>query len=290
LATSSLHPLFTTIALLTLASLLASMTRSSYLLLLLLLLLQLSSHLQLSSAAVISVNLTSRYPIDRRIYGTNFATENLLSWGTALNRNGGDAISNWNWQLDASNSGSDWYFITEPFTPSCNNGSSNDCQLSASFAAGASFISTISTIGHVTSTTQKKWSFSVAYYGAQTGTECTGDGGASWCAGDAGNGILVSGNTVLRNNLSWYQPSTPADAVAFVQHMRSVTGAAEFDANAILQLDNEPDNWSEESKDSRSCCVDRLQRLTASPRCCAPAVCCVQGQRASRLPSPAFDV
>ena len=209
----------------------------------LLLLCLLSLSHQLGSAALISVNLTSRHPIDRRIYGTNFATENLLAWGTELNRNGGDAISNWNYQLDASNSGSDWYFITEPFTPSCSNGSSNDCQLRATFAAGASFVSTISTIGHVTSTTQKRWSFSVAYYGAQTGTECTGDGDASWCAGDAGDGILVSGNTVLRNNLSWYQPSTPADAVAFVQHQRAVVGAAAFDAKAILQLDNEPDNW-----------------------------------------------
>ena len=202
----------------------------------------------LTRAAVVKVDLTQSHPISPLIYGTNFATSNLLSWDSALNRNGGNSMSNWNWLLDATNSGNDWYFLSNPSSNSYPNGSTNDLQMDATFAAHSTFLTTISTIGWVTQTRQKAWSFSVAYYGAQQSTECVGDGNAAYCAADAGNGVLTNGNE-LYNNLTNYKASKPADAVAFVAHMRQRATPAVFDANTILQLDNEPDIWDSTHRD-----------------------------------------
>ena len=199
-------------------------------------------------AAVVSVTLNHSAPFSPLLYGVNFATSALLSWGTPANRNGGNAMTNWNWQLDATNSANDWYFLSEPLSSAYPAGSSNDLQMDATFAAGATFITTVSTIGHVTNTRQKVWSFSVAHYGAQQSNECIGDGNQSYCAADAGNGVLLN-TTRLHDNLTWYQSYTTSDAIAFVGHMQARATPPVFNPSVILQLDNEPDIWHETHAD-----------------------------------------
>src|SRR5687767_10742269 len=52
-----------------------------------------------------------RRPIDRRIYGVAFASSSdLLALNVPLHRHGGNATSRYNWQLNASNRGEDWFF------------------------------------------------------------------------------------------------------------------------------------------------------------------------------------
>jgi len=182
-----------------------------------------------------------------------------------VNRNGGNAMSNWNWQLDATNAGSDWYFLSNPQSSSFPSGSTNDLQMDATLAAHSTYVTQVSAIGWVTGTRQKVWSFSVAHYGPQQSNECVGDGGASYCAADAGNGVLADG-TVLYNNRTWYQPYTPTDAVSFVQHMRQRATPAIFDPSIIVQLDNEPDIWHSTHRDCHPTAVtyDELWNYTVS--------------------------
>ena len=144
--------------------------------------------------------------------------------------------------------GNDWYFLSNPLSNSYPDGSTNDLQLAATLAAHSTYITQVSAIGWVTSTRNKVWSFSVAVYGAQQSTECDGDGHAPYCAADAGNGVLANGNK-LYNNLTWYQPYTPADALAFTAHMRQRATPQVFDSSVILQLDNEPDIWDSTHRD-----------------------------------------
>ena len=199
-------------------------------------------------SADVRVNLSSSHPISRLVYGANYASSTLLSWGVGVNRNGGDAQSNWNWQLDATNSGADWYFLSNPQSDAYPDGSTNDLLMDATFAARSTYVTQVSAIGWVTATRQKEWSFSVAHYGAQKSNECIGDGGSVYCAADAGNGVLTDG-TVLSNNRTWYQPYSPSDAVSFVAHMRQRASPAVFDPSIIVQLDNEPDIWHETHRD-----------------------------------------
>ena len=99
--------------------------------------------------AVVSVNLSSSllFPISPSVYGANFASSTMLQWGVGVNRNGGNAQSVWNWQLDATNSGADWYFLSEPYSHSYPSGSSNDLQMDATFTARSTYITQVSAIG-----------------------------------------------------------------------------------------------------------------------------------------------
>ena len=56
-----------------------------------------------------------RHPISPEIYGMNFADQSLAQeLKLPVNRWGGNATTRYNWQLDISNRGSDWYFENIP--------------------------------------------------------------------------------------------------------------------------------------------------------------------------------
>src|SRR5437879_5846030 len=53
----------------------------------------------------------NRHPINPNIYGVAFASSaELAELNAPLNRSGGNDASRYNWQLNASNHGSDFYF------------------------------------------------------------------------------------------------------------------------------------------------------------------------------------
>ena len=53
----------------------------------------------------------NRHPINPNIYGVAYATTAALEdLNAPLNRYGGNNTSRYNWQLNADNRGSDWYF------------------------------------------------------------------------------------------------------------------------------------------------------------------------------------
>src|SRR6266850_3643476 len=53
----------------------------------------------------------NRHNINPNIYGVAFATQaQLTDLNCPLNRSGGNATSQYNWQLNADNRGNDWFF------------------------------------------------------------------------------------------------------------------------------------------------------------------------------------
>src|SRR4029079_9214104 len=64
--------------------------------------------------AAVSIDVdanVNRHPISPDIYGVALAsTAQLSDLNATLNRSGGNAASRYNWQLNASNRGFDWYF------------------------------------------------------------------------------------------------------------------------------------------------------------------------------------
>src|SRR5262249_24398491 len=91
----------------------------------------------------------NRRTINPNIYGVAFATTaQLADLNAPLNRRGGNATSQYNWQCNCDNRGSDWYF------ESLDDGSSvagkvNDDFIAATRAANAQALLTIPTIGWV---------------------------------------------------------------------------------------------------------------------------------------------
>jgi len=180
-----------------------------------------------------------RHPISPLVYGVAYGDATTLSGLNApVNRLGGNNTSRYNWQVNADNRGSDWYFESIPFadTP----GEVGDTFVSASRAGGAAPMLTIPTVGWVARVgpgRTKLSSFSIAKYGPQTGNDW------QWFP-DAGNGIRTGGAFVTGNDPN--DSGIPADSLfqqGWVQHLVSTWGAAGTGGVRYYLLDNEPSIW-----------------------------------------------
>jgi hypothetical protein len=188
----------------------------------------------------------NRHPISPLIYGVAFATQaQLADLNAPLNRQGGNATSRYNWQANASNRAADWYFESIGES-SATAGESADTFIDQSRAAGSEPVLTVPMLDWVAKlgpNRAKRASFSIAKYGAQTGSDW------QWFP-DAGNGILTSGSNVVGND--------PADANLFVntsfqqgwlQHLVGRLGGAAAGGVRYYSLDNEPSLWHSTHRD-----------------------------------------
>ena len=190
----------------------------------------------------------NRRPIDPNIYGVAHAsTAELNDLNSPLNRNGGNNTTRYNWQLNADNRGNDWYYesIAES---SATAGERGDTFITNARAANAKAMLTvpmIEWIAKVGPNRTKLASFSVAKYGAQTGTDW------QWFP-DAGNGVRTNGQFVTGNDPNDANvPSTSLVQQGWVQHLVGRWGT---NANGGLRyyiLDNEPSIWHSTHRDVR---------------------------------------
>src|SRR5437870_6216060 len=108
-----------------------------------------STHAQ-NANVTINVDATAnRRPINPNIYGVAHATTaQLTDLNSPLNRNGGNNTTRYNWQLNADNRGSDWYFESVG-DASATPGERGDTFIANSKAASAQAMLTIPLIGWV---------------------------------------------------------------------------------------------------------------------------------------------
>ena len=197
-------------------------------------------------AVTVTVDTSAdRHPISPLIYGVAYGDATTLSGLNApLNRLGGNNTSRYNWQVNADNRGSDWYFESIPFadTP----GEVGDSFVSVTKAAAAQPMLTIPTVGWVARVgagRSKLASFSIAKYGSQTGNDW------QWFP-DAGNGIHPGGSFVTGNDPN--DSGVPADSLfqqAWAQHLVSTWGLSSAGGLAYYILDNEPSIWHATHRD-----------------------------------------
>ena len=189
----------------------------------------------------------NRRPIDPRIYGVAFASSNQLNELNApLNRSGGNGTTRYNWQLNAANHASDWYFESLA-SSSATPGADGDEHIQNSRAAGADAMLTIPIIGWVAKLGPSRGrlsSYSIAKYGAQT------DSDWQWFP-DAGNGISSATSQAITNN-------NPNDAnttvgtnfqAGWVQHLTNRWSTAVNGGLRYYILDNEWSLWHETHRD-----------------------------------------
>ncbi|MDR3422956.1 MAG: glycoside hydrolase family 44 protein [Xanthobacteraceae bacterium] len=189
---------------------------------------------------------TGRHAISPLIYGVAFgAPADLTQLGVPLNRSGGNSESMYNWLLNATNLGQDWYFESYPST-SAAPGGDGDTFIRQSKSAGAAPMLTIPMIGWVAKLGPNRAilpSFSVAKYGAQ----CQVD---PYLA-DAGDGIHTDCSTdIVDNNPDdANQPDTPAAEQAWVKHLVATWGGAAKGGLRHYIMDNEPSIWFSTHRD-----------------------------------------
>jgi hypothetical protein len=198
-------------------------------------------------AVTVTVNAaTERRAIDPRIYGLNYATTaQLIDLRVTLNRSGGNNTTRYNWQQNADNRGSDWYFESVPLGPA-TAGESADTFFSETRAGGAEPMLTIPMVGWVgrlAANRDKLASFSIAKYGAQQ------DADWQWFP-DAGNGVRTNGQFVTGNDPN--DASVPSDVdfqAGWMQHLVNKWGAASGTGLKYYILDNEPAIWHATHRD-----------------------------------------
>lgn len=194
-------------------------------------------------AVVLNVNANADLRlIDPRIYGVAFAsTSDLNNLNATTNRSGGNATSQYNWQINAANRASDWYFQSIGSASSVP-GADGDQFIQSSRAGGADPMLTIPMVGWVAklgANRAKLAGYSIAKYGAQTGND------AQWFP-DAGNGIQAGTNA----RITWNDPNDaaiPADQNfqrGWVQHLVNTWGQSTSGGLRYYFLDNEVSLWS----------------------------------------------
>ena len=139
------------------------------------------------NTAPVAINVdaaANRHAINAQVYGTAYASSDMLAdLNITLNRQGGNPTTRYNWQQNASNHASDWYFESMP-EGDATPGGSVDGFIAPTLAARAQAMVTVPTLGWVAklgANSSKTSSFSVKKYGAQQSVD-------GWMT-DAGNGV-----------------------------------------------------------------------------------------------------
>jgi len=199
-----------------------------------------SVHAQNPPAAITVDTNANRRAINPLIYGVAHAdTASLADLNSPLNRWGGNNTTRYNWELNADNRGSDWYFESLAYA-SATPGEVGDTFVAASRSAGARPMLTVPMLGWVANlgaNRQRLSSFSVARYGAQTGNDW------QWFP-DAGNGIAANGVEIGGNDP--LDANVPVDSnfqASWIQHLVGRWGTAASGGVPYYIMDNEPGIW-----------------------------------------------
>jgi hypothetical protein len=160
---------------------------------------------------------------------------------------GGDGTTRYNWQVDSSNAGFDWYFMGGNGETTPVPSASADLMVNTYKAASnAHTLLTIPIIPYVNKMAAWNCSFPVSVYGAQQSTNPYVHPNGDNC----GNSIATNGTQLMDNNIfANHIDNTVALQQGWVQHMVATFGTAANGGVPYYQLDNEPGGWSNTHRD-----------------------------------------
>jgi hypothetical protein len=192
---------------------------------------------------------TGRHPISPLIYGLNsYGVDPALSaeLRVPIQRWGGDGTTRYNWQLDSSNAGADWYFMAGSGTTTPTASTGPDALVDKDLASGGQTLMTIPIIPWIDGVSTTDCSYPVSLVGPQqsvnpyvhpNGTDC-------------GNSLAPDGSQLpapdpARINVA----NSPAFEAAWVQHFVAKYGDAAHGGVGIYEMDNEPGGWGNTDRD-----------------------------------------
>ncbi|HTA90076.1 MAG TPA: glycoside hydrolase family 44 protein [Polyangiaceae bacterium] len=191
----------------------------------------------------------NRHVISPDIYGVTFwfAAGDTLApnmqfakdIGLPLNRLGGDATTRYNWQVDSSNAGFDFYFMGgSGATPV--PGASNDALVTTNQSFSAKTVMTVPIIDYINKSADTHCSYPKSVYPNQQAynpyVHPNND--------DCGNGKDSGGNVITDTHITDHDVANdPSIQQAWVAHLVSKFGTAAKGGVPIYQMDNEPTGW-----------------------------------------------
>ncbi len=211
---------------------------------------------QAAMGPAISVDPSAgQHPISPYIYGmANSGVSPAYQAQARLGvlRWGGDAATRYNWQVDSSNAGFDWFFMGGGNANPVPSGGP-DALVTADKATGSATLLTIPIIPYINNAAAWSCSFPVTGtptmqpdYGPQQATNPYVFPAGETCGNSiSSTGAQLTDTDVLANNMA----NTPAFQKAWVSHLVSRFGVAAKGGVKFYQLDNEPFGWSNTHRD-----------------------------------------
>jgi hypothetical protein len=180
----------------------------------------------------------NRYAISEDVYGVSWASEALAKdVRLPLRRSGGNAVSRYNWKVNNTNRGSDYFFLNA-VDPSENP----DTFIAQNKRTGTQTLLTMPMIGWVTKDAGSACAFSVTKYGPQQQIEPNNP--------DCGNGVKPDGTLITGNDPKDTSIAvTPAFAGDWVKALVAKYGPASAGGVRYYAFDNEPALWNSTHRD-----------------------------------------
>ena len=193
----------------------------------------------------------ARHPISPYVYGVNYNQATLPDARFGVIRWGGNATSQYNWKLDSTNVGADWYFevfpqtdtnATPPFNPSTlPDDSAFDRFYQTNTKYGSATIGTIPIMDWVAGTrVSKTCSYDIRKYPNQP----TANGGVDPYASNCGKGLDPQGKPIANDPKDTDVQVDAQFMTDWVMHTVTRFGSAAQGGVGIWELDNEPIWWS----------------------------------------------
>ncbi len=211
---------------------------------------------QVGAGPPLAVDVSAaRHPISPDIYGMNsysvtaadgaFHTEVKVP----VTRMGGDAATRYNWKVDASNAGFDWYFMAGSGTATPVPNATANAVISLAEASGGRTLLTIPLVPYIDSVSAWDCSYPKSQFPDQQSfnpyVHPNGD--------DCGNGVLTDGGSPIplteAQVLRIHTPNSTALATEWVQYLVGRYGTAANGGVRFYNLDNEPSGWSNTHRD-----------------------------------------
>ncbi len=201
-------------------------------------------------APTLTVNATSnRHAINPDVYGiVNYGLDPSFAKEIKLpnTRWGGDGTTRYNWQVDSSNSGFDWYFMGGSGNPNPTPSAGPDAMVRTFQPAGTHPLITIPIIPYINSTAAWTCSFPVSVYGAQQSANPYVHPNGDSC----GNSIAANGTQLVDKNIyANHINNSPQFQQNWITHLLLTFGSAAQGGVTYYQLDNEPGGWGNTHRD-----------------------------------------
>lgn len=186
----------------------------------------------------------ANYALSQNPGGAAFAKEIKLP----NERWGGDGTTRYNWEVDSSNSGNDFYYLGGSGTANPTPSGQVDTMIETFKPAGSNPLITIPIIPYINKTSQYTCSFRESVYGPQQAYNpyVTVDPDNDKC----GNGIALDGSQLIDKDIYYNHIDNEVSIQqAWVQHLVETFGTRGPGAIRYFQLDNEPGGWSNTHRD-----------------------------------------
>jgi len=198
------------------------------------------------SAVTVNINRDSpRTPVNPDAFAVNGAPLSIgIPW--TATRFGGNAASAYNYILDSSNSGLDYYFLTvcrDDPSGSCTapapNPTTQDSDIASALAAGAKPLVTAPMMEWIAKTRPKSWSYDWTLYPGQSAKDPWSNAGSGqrWLEPQH---VLEFMPWLDANRNAAHTPVTEAWVGNWITHLRATHGNG---AVKFFSLDNEPHLW-----------------------------------------------